>query len=520
MSKKNLLLIILLIFTSVGILSGCSKQKNASINKPDEQLQEQQISNEVLLEDTLAISKNYLILHYLTEKNLTDHNLYDSYEDWEEDFSEIIIAWGAINEQAEYLENLAKEYAKKEALADSKTKLVKWLIPSVKAITNAEINDIYDKAPFGKKIQTLAKFLGTDAKRAQLILNNAQNEIQREVWGEEGDAYKKMENTAIVVKDGCKVAGFVGGIVLTGGTAGFAASGIVAKTAVVVSGVDLVLEVGEDGANMALGDNNKVAQVVGNLRSVTEPTAGILTIVNIPGNLSTAVEKLGAITFGAEQVVSLAQDGKVIGINLVEAGENIAGTIKIPNSNASVGGQVVAGTEEEVKDWAKSVNIPMDKAESTSKALGIDDLDLKIAVNEIIDWLEEQEQKEKEKEKEVEDKKESAEKSADKTAESLAGSEWSGTLSNVSGGNNKKQTTAFDFKLNNDGSVSGATFKKWKQVENRIKLYGEDETSGYYEFMFTNNSLLLIKIVIGDEVIQPGEEYMGGIAPVGSLYRK
>lgn len=370
------------------VLSACSKTPKASETTKVE------VAEQQVLESTLAISKNYLTLHFLTEEALTKHDRYYDYEEWQEDISEIIIAWGAISEQATYLEEIAKDLSKKEAKAQSQFKLAEHLITPVKALTSAEITDIYDKAPHGKKIQTLAKFLGTDAKRAQLILNSSQDEIQQAVWGEEGDAYQKMENTAIVVKDGCKVAGFVGGIALTGGAAGFAASGVVAKTAVIVGGVDLVLEVGEDGANMALGDNNKVAQVVGELRSVTEPAAGLLTIVNIPGNLSSAADKLGAITFGAEQIVSLAQDGNVIGINLVAAAENVAGSVKLPNTTASLGGEVVSGSEEEVNNWAESVNIVPNTAPLTS-VLALDKIDSEKTINEIISWLSEQKQKEK-----------------------------------------------------------------------------------------------------------------------------
>jgi hypothetical protein len=402
----------------VGGLLYSSKTSKTSDNAELENAEQQ------VLESTLAISKNYLTLHLLTEEALTKHDRYNDYEDWKEDISEIIIAWGAINEQATYLEGLAKDFAKKEARSQSLSRLTERLITPARAMTSAEITDIYDKAPYGKKIQTLAQFLGTDAKRAQLILNSAQDDIQRSVWGEEGDAYQKMENTAIVVKDGCKVAGFVGGVVLSGGAAGFAASGVVAKTAVIVGGVDLVLEVGEDGANIALGDNNKVAQVIGEVRSVTEPVAGMLTIVNIPGNLSTAADKLGAITFGAEQIVSLAQDGKVIGINLVEAAENVAGTVKLPNQAVSVGGEIVSGSKEEVTNWAKSVKVVPSTA-SVSSVLGLDNMDLEKVTSQIIGWLADQkrkeksaqeeqikkEEKQKEENKQVKNKKEGSSKS-------------------------------------------------------------------------------------------------------------
>jgi hypothetical protein len=102
----------------------------------------------------------------------------------------------------------------------------------------------------------------------------------------------------------------------------------------------------------------------------------------------------------------------------------------------------------------------------------------------------------------------------------MAGSSWAGTLSSMSGGDNQKRSIDFDFTLNNDGSVSGSSFKKWTQEGDRIKLFGEDESKGYYEFKPFKKELQLTKIVIGDQAIQPGEKYMGGIAPGGFIQRK
>mgnify|MGYP002476543411 CR=1 FL=1 len=60
-------------------------------------------------------------------------------------------------------------------------------------------------------------------------MDKAQAEITSGVFTEEGDAFETLENTATVVKDGCKVVGFVGGVVVTGGVAGLAAAGTVAQ---------------------------------------------------------------------------------------------------------------------------------------------------------------------------------------------------------------------------------------------------------------------------------------------------
>jgi hypothetical protein len=140
----------------------------------------------------------------------------------------------------------------------------------------------------------------------------------REAWGEAGDTFEKLENQAIVVKDTCKVAVYVGGVVATGGAAGFASAGTLAQVTVVVTGVDLALEVTEDGAQIAFGDKNKVSSFVKDVRTVTEPIATVLTITNIPSNLGNAFGRFEAVNVGLEEFRASAQEGKVIGIDLKE----------------------------------------------------------------------------------------------------------------------------------------------------------------------------------------------------------
>jgi len=120
-----------------------------------------------------------------------------------------------------------------------------------------EISNVFDKAPAGKKIATLAKYLGVDAKRAQMILNQDQNQVTADAWNEAGDALNKLEKSAVVIKDGCKIAGFVGTTALTGGSAALLTGSTLSKAAVIVSGADLTLEIGNDAASIALGNNNK-----------------------------------------------------------------------------------------------------------------------------------------------------------------------------------------------------------------------------------------------------------------------
>ncbi|HOY61420.1 MAG TPA: hypothetical protein PK045_02865, partial [Candidatus Woesebacteria bacterium] len=143
--------------------------------------------------------------------------------------------------------------------------------------------------------------------------------------------FEKCEQNSMRIKNGCKVAGYVGGVVLTGGAS--------ATTTTVVAGADLVLEVTEDEARIALGDKNKVSEMVSGLRSVTEPAAAILSLTSIPGNLSKGIDKLSALSFGADQVKSVIQDEKILGISIKT------------DEKGEVKAEIAGITQEELPKW-------------------------------------------------------------------------------------------------------------------------------------------------------------------------
>ena len=263
----------------------------------------------IVLEKTYDLSKEYLSLRYRTDNILINAEDYADYETWDEEMTVLIQDWKNLEMKSQQLEESANKTAETAAINLN-------IVPTAYAYSAQQISNIYDKAPKFKGIATLASHLGVDAKRAQVILDKAQAEITSGIFTEEGDAFETLENTAIVVKDGCKVAGFVGGVVLTGGTAGFAAAGSMAQAGVVIVGADLALEVTGDGAQIAFGDKNKVSSFVKDVRTVTEPIATVINITNVPGNLGTAYGKFESVMVGLEQFRASAQEGKVIGVDL------------------------------------------------------------------------------------------------------------------------------------------------------------------------------------------------------------
>jgi len=292
-----------IIIATIGILILVSEIFFFTNNKQPEQTQEQEV-----LSSTLKISKEYATLRYQTDNVLINAKNYADYDAWNKEMSDTIEKWKTLENSAQILENLAKELTEE--------KLSFKFLETAQAYTKEEVTSIIDKAPMGKKISTLAKHLGVDAKMAQLILNETQNMISREAYGEEGDVFQTCENQAIVVKNASKVTLFVGTIALTGGTAAIATGSTLSQAAVIVSGADLTLEITDDTAKMALGDKNKISSIVGDARKITEPASAILMISTLPNNLVKGIDKLNAVVFGADQLNSTIQYGSIVGIKL------------------------------------------------------------------------------------------------------------------------------------------------------------------------------------------------------------
>ncbi len=288
--------------------------------------------DQVVYKKTLSVSKEYTLLRYRTENILEKAKEYGDYDKWNTEMTNIIDEWKALEGNVTELEKEA------DKMANEKTSFN--LVKDVSAYSSLEIQKVIESAQAGKTVRTLAKHLGVDVKMAQLILNQSQDQVTREAYGEEGDVFETCEQNSMRIKNGAKVTVFVGGVVLTGGV-----SGALATTATVVGGADLALEVTDDEARIALGDKNKVSEMVNKVRTVTEPAASILTIANMPGNLSKAMEKVSAGYFAADQVRSAVQDKKILGISIKTDEEG--------KTKASMAGL----TEEELPEWMKENNI-------------------------------------------------------------------------------------------------------------------------------------------------------------------
>lgn len=134
---------------------------------------------------------------------------------------------------------------------------VEW----AKAITQK-----YDSIQGNHKLKELASFMGTDAKTAYNTLCIAQDILKGEYALEEGNAEEWL---AILkaTKISCKVGVYLCATAITCGATGAVAAAPTLTTGqvtgMVINGVDCLLTVGAEGANIILGEDSKTAKCIG-----------------------------------------------------------------------------------------------------------------------------------------------------------------------------------------------------------------------------------------------------------------
>jgi hypothetical protein len=150
---------------------------------------------------------------------------------------------------------------------------------------------VADTAPPGRQLETVAKYLKTDAREAYDILSAERSKISS-YYTTRAKFFGAAENTARVVETASDVALFVGGLA-TGGEA-FVLSKEAIKAATKkqlfskslkyvstgVSGADLVLGVGETGVAIGIGDE-KTGAAISQAREALSPFGTLITIQGI-----------------------------------------------------------------------------------------------------------------------------------------------------------------------------------------------------------------------------------------------
>ena len=145
-------------------------------DKNNHENKNRKVSGDRVMEQTYNFSKEYLKLRYDTNKILTQASGYKNYQDWNNDMTTLLLRWKQMENHANFLDKAAESYVKSATAFNNIN-----FINMAQAYSREKISNVFDKAPAGKKIRTLAKFLGVDAKRAYKILKNDQEQVKANV---------------------------------------------------------------------------------------------------------------------------------------------------------------------------------------------------------------------------------------------------------------------------------------------------------------------------------------------------
>lgn len=208
--------------------------------------------------------------------------------------------------------------------------------------------------PKDERLEVLAKLQQTDIATASAILHQLQNDFSQEnmsyseTMNQREDVMHKMQDAAVVIRTGAKVGVFLCGAALTGGAS---ASGSVSAActmyrtgkmaasaaelgALVVSGGDLILESGQNAANIIVGNISDkgtpvcvffkgMADDFGTVRKVTEPVTAVMNTGMLGG-----ADALGRMLYFTDSAENLLNENKVLGVELGYEGKVLVQVVK------------------------------------------------------------------------------------------------------------------------------------------------------------------------------------------------
>lgn len=180
----------------------------------------------------------------------------------------------------------------------------------------------YDALQGAQRYKQLAQQLGTDTKTAveqmalaQKIIRNAADleEAQAEVG-----AYTRSINIVEGYKTGSKVGLFIGATIATGGGSltSLAGSSFTAAQAgaVIVGGVDCIVDVGKTGSSIILGEDHQVAVEFQKAGDVLQPISMVIGLATLNPN-----DTAGQVALVGESMMEWFNPGKITGIGIEHA---------------------------------------------------------------------------------------------------------------------------------------------------------------------------------------------------------
>ena len=225
----------------------------------------------------------------------------------------------------------------------------------------------YDALRGGQRYKQLAQQLGIDTKTAIEQMELAQKIIRNAADLEEAQAevaeYTRSINTVEGYKTASKVGLFVGATVATGGGTLTALAGssmsLPVAGAVIVGGVDCIVDVGQTTSSIILGDEHQVTVDFKEAGEVIQPISMVVSLVTL--DPTSTVEELA---FLGEAMMEWSNPGKVTGI-AVEMTKNA--TSRVIAKMVELMGQTIPDVERTLEDL--KLSLPQEEGTTLAKLI-------------------------------------------------------------------------------------------------------------------------------------------------------
>jgi len=220
----------------------------------------------------------------------------------------------------------------------------------------------FDALRGGQRYKQLAEQLGTDTKTAVEQMERAQKIIHDAAYLEEAQAevteYTRSINVVEGYKTGSKVGLFVGATIATGGGTLTALAGssmsVPVAGAVIVGGVDCIVDVGQTTSSIILGEDHQVTVDFKEAGEVIQPISMVMGLVTM--DPTSAIDE---IAFLGEAMMEWSSPGKITGI-AVEMTKNATSRVIAKLIEA------MEGNLPDVEKTLEGLKLSLPKQEGTS----------------------------------------------------------------------------------------------------------------------------------------------------------
>ena len=296
---------LLLIFTMAISLCSCSKKEpdtyEVSVSKTDNQKEFEGYATSIINEYILIRVE---IAKLIESENLASDkeglqntilSLKDRCDKLELALDSLINTCDLITNEsgtASILDNTKMSLNSVAYAAESSTRVKEWA---------KEIVDAFDKYPQGKQIKGLAAYLKTDMQTAKKQFDLANDILKNEYENDEQFAQDIIDSLQ-VIQTTTKVQLCICGAAL-GNPESLAETG-----AILLNGVDTVIGFYSTGAEIMLGEDDKVTVTLNKAKDFIAPVSSITGLLTLSG-----AKTHEALDYIGNSVVDLMYDGKIMG---------------------------------------------------------------------------------------------------------------------------------------------------------------------------------------------------------------